>query len=98
MTLRVNGRAHLSVEPELLESFVDGGQGAALRGGDRGRDGVFPVRASAGALGAVEPREVTCDPSSLPTRGQMLAALSNGTCGGETWDREWPARARASLW
>jgi hypothetical protein len=39
-----------------------------------------------------------CDPSSLPTSGQMLDALSGGACGGEAYDQEWPARARASLW
>ena len=30
--------------------------------------------------------------------GQILAALSKGRVGGETYDREWPERARASMW
>jgi hypothetical protein len=39
-----------------------------------------------------------CDPATLPTSGQMLAALSNGACGGEAYDRQWPERARATMW
>ena len=35
------------------------------------------------------------DPSSLPTPGQILAALSDGTVGGAGYDRDWPERASA---
>ena len=38
------------------------------------------------------------DTSSLPTPGQILAALSDGTVGGADYDRDWPERARASMW
>jgi len=37
-------------------------------------------------------------PDSLPTPGQILAALSDAKVGGEGYDREWPERARRSLW
>ena len=38
------------------------------------------------------------DPKALPTAGQILAALSRGRVGGESYDREWPERAKASMW
>ena len=38
------------------------------------------------------------DPKSLPTPGQILAALSDDKVGGEPYDREWPERAAKTLW
>jgi hypothetical protein len=38
------------------------------------------------------------DPAELPTPGQILAGMSENRIGGETYDREWPERARQSLW
>ena len=38
------------------------------------------------------------DPGSLPTPGQILADMSENRVGGEEYDREWPGRARNSLW
>ena len=38
------------------------------------------------------------DPRSLPTPGQILAEMSDNTVGGEKYDREWPERARQTMW
>jgi uncharacterized protein len=38
------------------------------------------------------------DPKSLPTPGQILADMSENTVGGEKYDREWPERARQTMW
>ena len=38
------------------------------------------------------------DPKTLPTPGQILAAMSDNTVGGESYDREWPERARQTMW
>jgi hypothetical protein len=38
------------------------------------------------------------DPRTLPTPGQILAAMSENRVGGDAYDREWPERARQSLW
>jgi uncharacterized protein len=38
------------------------------------------------------------EPGSLPTPGQILAGMSENTVGGETYDREWPQRARQTMW
>lgn len=96
-TLRVNGRAHLSVEPKLLDSFaVDEKAPRSVT--------VIEVQAvyfqCARALVRSElwnpARHV--DPKSLPSAGQILAALSNDRVGGEKYDREWPGRAAATMW
>ena len=36
--------------------------------------------------------------NGLPTPGAILSALSEAKVGGEAYDREWPERARKSLW
>jgi uncharacterized protein len=38
------------------------------------------------------------DPKSLPSPGQILAEMSDNTVGGEKYDREWPERARQTMW
>ncbi len=37
-------------------------------------------------------------PEGLPTTGQILAEMTDGTEGGTEYDRAWPARAAKSLW
>ncbi len=96
-TLRVNGRAHLSVEPALLESFAveDKAPRSVM---------VMTVEAvyfqCARALVRSElwnpARHV--DPRSLPSAGQILAALSQDRVGGEAYDREWAGRAAKTMW
>jgi hypothetical protein len=38
------------------------------------------------------------DGNSLPSPGQILAALSDDQVGGDVYDKEWPDRAKKSLW
>ena len=38
------------------------------------------------------------DPTTVPRPGEILAGMSDGRVGGEGYDREWPARARGTLW
>jgi len=38
------------------------------------------------------------DPKTLPTPGQILAEMSENRVVGESYDREWPERARQTLW
>ena len=38
------------------------------------------------------------DPRSLPSAGEILAALSDNRVGGVTYDREWPGRAAKTMW
>lgn len=96
-TLRVNGRAHLSAEPSLLASF-------AVEEKPPRSVMVMTVETiyfqCARALVRSElwnpARHV--DSKSLPTAGQILAALSQERVGGETYDREWAGRAAKTMW
>ena len=96
-TLRVNGRAVVSADASMLESFSVDGQ--------RPRtatvitvNAVYFQCARAIKRSDLWDAAKQVDPASLPTAGAMLAALSDGTVGGEEYDRAWPERARRSLW
>ncbi|MBS0245407.1 MAG: pyridoxamine 5'-phosphate oxidase family protein [Proteobacteria bacterium] len=96
-TLRVNGHAHLSIDPDLLASFaVDDKAPRSVM--------VFTVEtiffqcARAIVRSDLWNPAARMAPDSLPTPGQILAALSDAKVGGEPYDREWPERARKSLW
>jgi PPOX class probable FMN-dependent enzyme len=96
-TLRVNGHAHLSVEPKLLESF------AVEEKAPRSVtvievDAVYFQCARALVRSELWNPARHVDPKSLPSAGQILAALSNDRVGGEKYDREWPGRAAATMW
>ncbi|WP_428685775.1 pyridoxamine 5'-phosphate oxidase family protein [Reyranella sp.] len=96
-TLRVNGRAHLSIAPDLLESFaVD--EKAPRSVAVIEVDAVYFQCARALVRSELWNPERHVDPKSLPSAGQILAALSNERVGGETYDREWPGRAAATMW
>ncbi|MGD1879799.1 MAG: pyridoxamine 5'-phosphate oxidase family protein [Kiloniellaceae bacterium] len=96
-TLRVNGRAHISADSALLERFAVNGQSPrtvlviAV-------EAVYFQCARAIVRAELWNPEKHVDPKSLPTPGQILAAMSDQRVGGETYDREWPERARKSLW
>ncbi len=96
-TLRVNGRAHLSVAPDLLHSFAveDKAPRSVL---------VMAVETIYFQCGRALIRSELWDPArhvdpkSLPSPGQILAALSQNTVGGESYDREWAGRAAKTMW
>lgn len=96
-TLRVNGRAHLSVEPKLLDSFaVDEKAPRSVTVIEV--DAVYFQCARALVRSELWNPARHVDPKSLPSAGQILAALSNDRVGGEKYDREWPGRAAATMW
>lgn len=96
-TLRVNGRAHLSVDPELLQSFAV--EDKAPRSVTVIEvDAVYFQCARALARSELWNPARHVDPRSLPSAGQILAALSGDRVGGEKYDREWPGRAAATMW
>jgi PPOX class probable FMN-dependent enzyme len=96
-TLRVNGRARLSVDPELCASFAV--EGSAPRSVIVIRvDAVYFQCARALVRSDLWNPEKHRKPGDLPSPGQMLAALSEGRVGGEEYDRGWAERARKSMW
>jgi PPOX class probable FMN-dependent enzyme len=96
-TMRVNGRAEISVEPELLASFAVDGQlprSVIIIHVEK----VYFQCARAIVRSHLWKPENYPDIQGLPTIGQMLVDLSAGQVGGESYDREWSERAMRTLW
>ena len=96
-TLRINGRAEISVEPELLASFaVDGKLPRS----------VIVVRVEAAYVHCSKAlmRSKLWDASrhlarsQLPSTGEMLAALSPEAIDAAAYDREAPQKLQATLY
>ncbi|HKU96871.1 MAG TPA: pyridoxamine 5'-phosphate oxidase family protein [Vineibacter sp.] len=96
-TMRVNGRAHLSVDPELLASFaVDGKAPRSVM--VMTVDAIYFQCARALVRSELWNPARHVDPKSLPSAGQILAALSENRVGGDDYDRAWPERAKQTMW
>jgi uncharacterized protein len=96
-TLRVNGRAHLSIEPTLLASFaVDDKPPRSVMVVDV--EAVYFQCARALLRSELWNPALHRDAASLPSAGQILAALSKDRVGGEGYYREWPERAAKTMW
>ena len=96
-TMRVNGRAAISTDPELLESFkVDGKAPRCII--------VVTVERAYFQCAKAIVRSKLWDPatrierSKLPSTGAMVAALTKGKIDAESYDREAPARIKAQLY
>lgn len=96
-TLRVNGRATISVRPALLERF-------AFRGRLPRSVIVVQVEAVYFQCPKALVRSDLWNPEkhvarrSLPSSGTILADISAGRIGGEQYDREYPERLRRTLY
>ena len=96
-TVRVNGKAHLTADAELLDSFaVDGKPPRSVLVLEI--DEIYFQCARAIVRSQLWDPEIQVDPKTLPTPGRILAAQSDNTVGGDSYDKEWPNRARKSLW
>ncbi len=96
-TFRVNGRAVLSAAPDLLESFAVDGKPPRTVIVVTVEEAYFQC-ARAIVRSGLWKAESQVDPMSLPSPGAMLAAVTDGEVGGESYDRAWPERAAKSLW
>ena len=96
-TLRVNGRGHISVDAALCASFsVEGKPARSVIVIDV--EAVYFQCARAIRRSDLWNPEKHADPKSLPTPGKILEVTSRKSIDGETYDREWPERAKASMW
>jgi PPOX class probable FMN-dependent enzyme len=96
-TLRVNGRAQVSVDPDLLTSFkVDGKAPRTVV--VMTVDEIYFQCARAIVRADLWNPDKRVDLRSLPTPGQILAEMSENRVGGEDYDRAWPERARQTMW
>jgi uncharacterized protein len=96
-TLRVNGRAHLTTEPDLLTSFVVDGK-APRSVIVIGVESVYFQCSRAILRADLWNPERFVPAACLPSAGQILAALSDARLGGEEYDKAWPTRAQQSLY
>ncbi|MDR6306229.1 hypothetical protein GGQ85_003958 [Nitrobacter vulgaris] len=96
-TLRVNGRALVSADPELLASF--GVEGKTPRSVI-----VMTVEEIYFQCARAIIRSHLWDPGrhvdlkTLPTPGEILAEMSKSRVGGEEYDKAWLERARQTMW
>lgn len=96
-TLRVNGRARVSADANLLASFeVKGKTPRTVI--VMSVDEIYFQCARAIVRSDLWNPDKRVDPKSLPTPGQILADMSENRVGGEQYDREWPERARQTMW
>ncbi len=95
--LRVIGRAEISVDPDLCTSF------AVKTRAPRsviviGVDAVYFQCARSIVRSDLWNQDKHIDPKSLPSPGDILGAMSDGRLGGESYDSEWPKRAKETMW
>ena len=96
-TLRVNGRAQISVAPELLERFsMDGRLPKCVL--VMTVDTIFFQCARALQRSKLWDARPANEPRVVPTAGEILATVTNGEFDGSTYDRELPARQKATLY
>ncbi|MBW9090251.1 pyridoxamine 5'-phosphate oxidase family protein [Rhizobium wenxiniae] len=95
-TMRVNGRAVVSAEPSLLQSFeMDGKHPRTVA--IVTIDEVYFQCARALMRSELWNVDRFVDPKTLPTPGQLLKA-TKADFDSETYDRELPARAAKTMW
>ena len=96
-TIRVIGRAGISADPALLESFVFAGKTPRSVI-------VVAVESVYFQCSKAIIRSKLWDPSrlidrkSLPSNGTILAAITNGTEGGPEYDKAYPERLKATIY
>ncbi|MEP7296662.1 MAG: pyridoxamine 5'-phosphate oxidase family protein [Burkholderiales bacterium] len=96
-TLRINGRAHVSIEPALLARFaVDGKLPRSVL--------VIAIETVYFQCSRALVRSRLWDPaiqrprSSLPSPGTILSALTSAQIDGAAYDRDLPARVKTTLY
>src|SRR5215467_7003551 len=96
-TLRINGRADISIDPELMQSFAINGK--------LPRcvlivhiESIFFHCSKAIVRSKLWDEATKIDRKSLPSTGTIVAELSGGKAGGEEYDRAAPERIKAQLY
>jgi PPOX class probable FMN-dependent enzyme len=96
-TLRLNGRAEISVDPELCASFSMQGKlprSVLVVTAER----VYFQCPKALVRSRLWSQEAQIARSELPSTGDILAALSKGAIDGEEYDRAYPQRLKETIY
>ena len=96
-TLRVNGRAAISVDPDLMASFAINGKLPRCVLIVHVESAYFHC-SKAIVRSKLWDEATKIDRKSLPSTGSIVAELSKGRLGGEAYDREMPERIKAQLY
>jgi len=95
--LRVHGRAVISVDDALLESFsVNGKPPRSVMVVEIVE--IYFQCARALVRSQLWNAEHHVDPAHLPSPGDILASMSDGEVGGNKYDADWKARAEKTMW
>lgn len=92
--LRLNGTARLTDDAALRESF-------SMEGKAPRTVAIIHVEVVYFQCARATLRARLWEPHAapdLPTPGRILAAMTANEVGGEAYDREWPERAKVSMW
>jgi len=96
-TLRVNGRASISLAPELMQSFAINGKlprSVLVVHIEK----IFFHCSKAIVRSKLWDEATKIDRKSLPSTGTIIAEFSNGQLGGADYDRAAPERIKAQLY
>jgi uncharacterized protein len=96
-TLRINGRAVISIDAEVCRSFAVG-EAVPRSVIVITIETVYFQCARAIVRSGLWNADAHVDPKTLPTPGQILAAASRDEVGGPAYDAEWPGRAAKTMW
>jgi PPOX class probable FMN-dependent enzyme len=96
-TLRVNGRASITTDPELMQSFAINGKLPRCITIVH-IDSVYFHCSKAIVRSKLWDAENKIDRKSLPSTGTIVAEVSKGRLGGEEYDRAAPERIKAQLY
>ena len=95
--MRINGRAHLTADPALMQTFaIDGKTPRTVM--------IIAVQeiyfqcARALIRSGLWTDTARIDPKTLPTPGAILAEMSQNRVGGPDYDAAWSARAEKTMW
>jgi uncharacterized protein len=96
-TFRVNGKAYLTADPELCQSFAveDKLPRSVI---------IVKVEACYFQCGRAILRSGLWDPTkhvakdAVPTTGEVLESLTKGEISAAEYNRDWPGRAKVSMW
>lgn len=96
-TVRINGQARVSCDPDLLNSF------AVEEKAPRSVivitiDSIYFQCARAILRAGLWNPKRHVNGSDLPTPGQILSEMSGNTVGGADYDAEWSGRAEKTMW
>ncbi|NVK32904.1 MAG: pyridoxamine 5'-phosphate oxidase family protein [Rhodobacteraceae bacterium] len=96
-TLRINGTAKISIDPELLDRYAMAGK--------KPRsiimisiNEIYFQCARAVIRAGLWDSEKHKDPSQLPSPGSILQDMSQDKIDGKKYDLEWPERAAETMW